>query len=88
MKFRILHETPGRIRLRACVRSMTLDEADLLEAWILTLPGVEQASVHERTCSVTVIYAGDRAALVCALAGFAYESASTQMQPLPHSSRA
>ena len=88
MKFRILHETPGRIRLRACVRSMTLEEADLLEAWLLTLPGVEQAGVHERTSSVTVIYTGDRAALTRALAGFAYESVSTQMQPLPHSSRA
>ena len=52
MRFQIMHETPGRIRLRAEVRSMSIEQADLLEAWIHTLQGVEHVIVRERTCSV------------------------------------
>ena len=88
MRFQILHETPGRMRLRAGVRSMTMDEADLLEAWLLAQTGVQQVSVHERTSSVTVVYIGDRAVLKKALAGFTYEIAAAQVKQLPHSSRA
>ena len=40
MKFQILHESRGRVRLRAMQRSMSMRDADLLEAWILALPGV------------------------------------------------
>ena len=35
MRFQILHENTGRMRLRADVRSMTMVQADLLEAWLL-----------------------------------------------------
>ena len=53
MKFQILHESRGRVRLRAMQRSMSMVQADLLEAWILALPGVDQVTVHERICGVT-----------------------------------
>ena len=53
MKFQILHESRGRVRLRAMQRSMSMRDADLLEAWILALPGVDQVTVHERICGVT-----------------------------------
>ena len=49
MRFQIMHESPGRMRLRADLRSMSLGQADILEAWILSLPGVERAAVHEST---------------------------------------
>ncbi len=42
MRFQILHESRGRVRLRAVQRSMSMHDADLLEAWILALPGVDQ----------------------------------------------
>ena len=88
MRFRILHESPGRIRLRADVKSMSMAEADLLEAWLLKQPNIQQASVHERTFCVTVIYKSDRAALCRILAGFSFEKAASEVQPLPRSSRA
>ena len=37
MRFLILHESPGRLRLRAGLRQMTLRQADLLDAWLTAL---------------------------------------------------
>ena len=88
MRFQVLHATPGRLRLRADMRSMTLEQADLLEAWIAALPGVERAQVHERTMSVIVLYHGDDRPLRAALAGFAFQRAEREMAPLARSSRA
>lgn len=41
MRFQILHDIPGRMRLRADTRSMSTRQADVLEAWIKTLPPYE-----------------------------------------------
>ena len=37
MKFQIKHECRGRIRVQAVQQRMTLEQADMLEAWLLTL---------------------------------------------------
>ena len=34
MKFQIEHESRGRIRIRAVQKRMTLEQADLFEAWL------------------------------------------------------
>ena len=70
MKFQIKHECRGRIRVQAMQQRMTLEQADMLEAWLLTLPQVERASVHERTRCAVIEYQGDRQDLLRALAGF------------------
>jgi len=88
MRFLILHESPGRMRLRAELRQMTLRQADLLDAWLRGQAGVEQVTVHERTCGVTVLYRGDRSALCTALRGFNWEKAEKSLGPEEHSSRA
>ena len=41
MKFQIMHESKGRVRLRAMQHSMSIEQADLLEAWLLALPNVD-----------------------------------------------
>lgn len=87
MRFQILHDIPGRMRLRADVRSMSTEQADILEAWIKTLPGVDRVTVHERTRSVTVVYHGNRRKLCGSLASFAYESAKKSLGPQPSGSR-
>ena len=84
----MLHESPGRLRLRAELRQMTLRQADLLEAWLRGLEGVEQVTVHERTCGVLLLYRGDRAALCAALGGFSWEKAEMSLGQEEHSSRA
>ncbi|MCR4709339.1 MAG: heavy metal translocating P-type ATPase [Clostridiales bacterium] len=87
MRFQIMHEAPGRIRLRAVVERMSLEEADLLEAWIRSQKDVQTVSVHERTLGVTIAYLGEREELIKALAIFSYEKARTELEPLTHSSR-
>lgn len=87
MRFQILHDIPGRMRLRADVRSMSTEQADILEAWIKILPGVDRVTVHERTRSVTVVYHGDRRKLCGSLASFTYESAEKSLGPQPSGSR-
>ncbi len=88
MKFQILHQTPGRVRLKAAVRSMSMDQADLLEAWVLALPGVEQVTVHERTCGLIVTYSCEKAVLFERLAVFSYERALEEVHVLSSNSRA
>ena len=88
MRFQILHESPGRVRLRAAVRSMSLTQADTLEAWIRRQPDVDEVTVHERTCGVIVKYHGDRAQLFEKLSGFSYQKAVCTMDQQVRSSRA
>ena len=87
MRFQIMHESPGRIRLRADAERMSLKEADILEAWILAQKDVQTVTVHERTLGVTVTYSGERENLIRALAAFSYEKAEGELEPLTHSSR-
>lgn len=75
MRFRILHELPGRMRLRAEVRSMSLQQADLLEAWLSAQPDIDEVTVHERTCGITVIYHCGRSELCRLLSGFTCKNA-------------
>ncbi len=88
MRFQILHESRGRVRLRAVQPSMTMEQADLLEAWLLAQPGVEQVTVHERICGVIIVFRGARAELYACLAGFSYAHAAAQTRVLSRNSRA
>ena len=87
MRFQILHESRGRVRLRAVQPSMSMEQADLLEAWLLALECVDQATVHERICGVIVVYHGERDELYDALSAFSYAQASQQTRVLSRNSR-
>ena len=88
MKFKIKHESAGRMRVQACQTRMTLEQADLLEAWLQGLDQVCQAAVHERTCCAVIQYRGARAALLEALARFSYRDNELGELPQLHSGRA
>lgn len=85
MKFQILHENKGRLRLRAVQPSMSMAQADALEAWLLTIPAVKQVTVHERTCGVIILYTGEREPLLRTIAGFSYERAADELPAGLHS---
>ena len=87
MRFQILHESPGRARLKAMQYSMTMEQADLLEAWVLALPGVDQVIVHERLGNLTVLFHGDRQELYIRLSRFSYEKAAKENLVLSGHSR-
>ncbi len=57
MRCKIMHESSGRIRLRAVKNRMTMAEADQLQDYLNALPEVRQATVYERTCDMVIIYA-------------------------------
>ena len=73
MRAVVVHESRGRLRLRLDQKRMTLEQADLLEAYLQACPEVRQAAVHERTCCAIVRYTGDREALLEAVGRFSYE---------------
>ncbi len=87
MRFQILHESPGRVRLRADVYQMSMEQADLLEAWVLALPDVDHVTVHERLGSLIILFHGGREELYSRLAHFSYEEAEEETHVLSANSR-
>ncbi len=87
MRFQILHESPGRVRLRAVQYGMSMEQADLLEAWVLALPGVDQVTVHERLCSLIILFRGSREDLYARLSRFSYEEAEEECHVISANSR-
>ena len=74
MKWNILHESRGRIRLHLRKPRMSLAEADQLQDYLTSLPGVCTAAVYERTCDVVIVYTESRAGIVRGLAAFRFDT--------------
>ena len=86
MKCKILHESKGRLRIHIPQGRMTLEQADILEAYLLQLSCVTDAKVYDRTCDAVIFYHGQRDAVLTALAAFRYQRA--QALAPEHSGRA
>ena len=88
MKCTILHETRGRMRVRLCCRRMTLEQADVLEYYLLAVDGVQSVKVYDRTRDAVVVYAGRRSELIRVLGAFSFAKAA-EMDLVPeHTARA
>ena len=85
MKCTILHETRGRMRVHTMQGAMSLQQADILEAYLNRTPGVTKATVYDRTGDAVICYDCPRTAVVKALSSFAY--ANEQALAPEHSSR-
>ena len=85
MKCKILHEGPGRLRVHMMGNSMSLRQADILEAYLKKLDGMESVKVYDRTGDAVICYTGSREAVLRSLAVFSYEK-SEELAP-EHSSR-
>ena len=88
MKCKILHESSGRIRLRAEMRRMTMEEADQLEAYLAALPGVRQATVYERTCDMVILYREGRKQVLDGVAAFRFDRGAMAASTPENSGRA
>lgn len=73
MKFTIKHESKGRIRVHAHQVHMTYQQADTLQYYLQTQPGVTRVDVYDRTGDATIRYNGDRQSIIQALREFCYE---------------
>lgn len=73
MKFTIKHESKGRIRVHAQQVRMTYQQADTLQYYLQTQPGVTRVDVYDRTGDATIRYNGNRQSIIQALREFRYE---------------
>ena len=58
MKCVILHESRGRLRVHLACTRMTLSQADILEYYMRSIPGVAEVKVYDRTCDAVITYKG------------------------------
>ena len=87
MKCKIVYESRGRLRVQLLQKRMTLRQADLLEGWLQAQAGVQQATVHERTCCAIVRYTGERARILSHFRVFCWERAEAEIEIPQQSSR-
>ena len=87
MRYVIRHECRGRIRIHMEQRRMTFAQADFLEYYLMSLPGVTKAKVYERTQDAAIVYTGGREELLTALRRFRYENMQASEAMAEHSGR-
>ena len=73
------------MRFGVLPKKMTMREADALQLFLQRLDGVQKATVHERTGCATVLYTGERAALIEAVRHFHYEDVDEDLSLQIHS---
>ena len=82
MRCAILHELPGRMRVHLRQSSMTFGEADRLQYYLQSVPGVKNVRVSERTANAVVLYDradGMREKLIHALSTFDYDTCGVKI---------
>ena len=84
MNFKIKHKIPGRIRVHMGQSRMSFDQADTLQYFLETQPGVTKATVYEQTQDAVIEYDGELKELMEALKSFHYED--VQLPDSIHSS--
>lgn len=68
-----MHECPGRIRVHAMQKRMTMAQADILEYYLKAQEGVIEAKVYDRTGDAIIFYEGKREGMILALSRFSYK---------------
>ena len=88
MKYLIVHESSGRMRIRVHA-GLTVAQADMLQYWLERKTGIKRAVVHERTGCAIVEYISPmtRGALIDLLRGFHFSQLSSGEIASIHSSR-
>ena len=87
MRATIVHESRGRLRLRLRQHSLSLRQADLLEAWLRKQPWAADAAVHERTGCVILSYRGDRAEVLSAIGALTWSGVESAVRLPSRSTR-
>lgn len=87
MKFEILHEIQGRMRIHSQQKRMTDLEADTLQYYLENCNNVLEAKVYERTGDVVIRYCGERDEMIRILQKFSYDNVSVPDSALQLSGR-
>ena len=91
MKCRILHETSRRMRVHILRSRMTLEQADLLEYYLLDKPFITEVKVNDRTGNAIIFYTPGmdaRQMVIEALQVFSYEDEQAAALVPEHTGRA
>ncbi len=91
MKWQILHQSRGRLRVHLCTPRMTLRQADIVEYYLRSIPGVTDVQVFDRTRDAVICYEENtdrRDALVQALRAFTFATAEELATVPEHTARA
>ena len=70
MKFKILHEIKGRMRVHIAQSRMTFKEADILQYYLSNQKYITTVKVYERNQDVSICYTGNRDAVIEVLQKF------------------
>ncbi len=76
MKFQILHEIKGRMRIRISCKQMSCRDADILQYGLSVQPSVTMAKVYERSQDAVIGYTGERRDMIKLLQQFSVDHAS------------
>lgn len=87
MRFSIIHEIKGRMRIHAAQRRMTCEQADTLQYYLSNQEFTTSVKVKERTQDVIICYSGDRNAVINTLKRFSYETTEVPDDFLENSGR-
>lgn len=87
MRFQILHEIKGRMRIHIIQSRMTDVEADTLEYYLNQCNEILSAKVYERTQNAVICYEGDRKELISILQKTAYQGITVPQSVLELSGR-
>lgn len=91
MKWQILHQSRGRLRVHLCTPHITLRQADIVEYYLRGIPGVTDVQVFDRTRDAVIRYeetTDRRDALVQALRAFTFATAEELATVPEHTARA
>lgn len=90
MRCTILHESKHRIRIRCFPTLLTMQEADILEYYLLDKNFIQKVKVHERTGDAMITFAGkkERDEVVKALAEFSFSDRKAMALVPDHTGRA
>lgn len=88
MKFKVLHNMRGRMRIHVMTNEMTDLQADKLEYDLAAQDMILTAKVYERTSDVVITYAGERQLLLFYLQTYYYRRKVEEDETLARSGRA
>ena len=88
MKCSILHQSAGRMRVHLHGGRMTLDRADVVEYYLLNIPGITSVKVYDRTGDAIIRYTCPRSQVIHALSSFHYEDPKAVALVPDHTGRA
>ena len=73
MNYTIKHEIRNRIRIHLPMKRMSFREADTLEYYLKSIPGIREVRVYERTADAVIRYDCDRTFVTDQIRAFSFE---------------